>query len=169
MFNIPCVSFFGMINIGKYKIHTHIATDATHTPQAPLFCTVWEEKKLVHLWLDTGHLIYITDIHRDICIRSYIFSYIFCQVAIFRDGERWRHHRELSSSPSFDECFTNNFTWSSMAYKYKRWERNKSLSKKEFQIFIAKVGASFIYTYAKCAQKGLTSIKNEEERKKKYK
>ena len=108
LFYSPCV-LFGMINIGKYKIHTQ-------TPLLPFSAPVGAPMTR----LDTGHLIHITVIHwgRDICIRSYIFSYtIFYSLAIFRVGdEKWSNVcietetiYDFHSFLSLDACFTSHF------------------------------------------------------------
>lgn len=54
---------------------------------------------------------------------------------------RWRHHT------TFYACFTNNFTWSSMANEI------KIFWKKEFQIFIAKFTHSYSYICKMCTKR----------------
>lgn len=130
MFNARCV-LFGMINIGKYKIHTH-------TPLVPLFCTGMAKKRqnscapMTRHWTSNSHHRY-TQIERDICIRSYIFSYtFFFSIAIFgkrgrrSNARRWRLYK-FHTFLSLDACFTRPFLpWMSITTawdtEFGRWK-----------------------------------------------
>lgn len=157
-----------MINIGKYKIHTHISLHP-HSLGA-LFCTGKKPcAPMTRHWTSNLHHRY-TPRYLHSIIHLLVHFFLRCNIQRCTEIEEREtgEGREISVSRtmlhnfhsflSFDACFTSNFTWSSIANTTDRVENeNKKTFEKRIWNFHGKVGA--FHTYAKCAQKGFTSIK----------